>query len=124
MRLQFPTGCVANLTASRVSTEKVRKAPAVPAAAVPFARLRPPGPVYLQRQSQRQVTPEPVFVTKIGTLAESTWMPSQKSIRSREIPKTSGARARQTLGVALSILDKIKEHSELVSKSLAAGWKR
>ena len=25
MRLQFPNGCVANLTASRVSTERVRK---------------------------------------------------------------------------------------------------
>ena len=25
MRLQFPNGCVANLTASRISTERVRK---------------------------------------------------------------------------------------------------
>jgi hypothetical protein len=47
-----------------------------------------------------------------------------ESIRTREIPKTSGARARQTLRVALSILDKIKEHSQLVSKSLVSGWKR
>ena len=31
--------------------------------------------------------------------------------------------ARQTLGAALAILDKIKEHSEVVLQTLEAGWK-
>ena len=31
---------------------------------------------------------------------------------------------QRSLGVAAAILDKIKEHSELVSKSLVAGWNR
>ena len=31
--------------------------------------------------------------------------------------------ARQTLEVALSILDKIKEHADVVSRSLVSGWK-
>jgi hypothetical protein len=45
------------------------------------------------------------------------------SLESRKSPKTSGIAARQTLRIALSILDKIEEHSEIVSKSLAGGWK-
>ena len=39
VRLAFPGGCIANLTASRVSTERVRKAAPVSAAPVHFARL-------------------------------------------------------------------------------------
>jgi hypothetical protein len=46
-----------------------------------------------------------------------------EAIRFRRSPKCNGARARQTLGAALAILDKIKEHSEAVSHSLEAGWK-
>jgi hypothetical protein len=45
------------------------------------------------------------------------------SVESRNPPKSSGPAARLTLEVALSILDKIEEHSELVSRSLEAGWK-
>ena len=45
------------------------------------------------------------------------------SVETRKSPKCSGASARQTLGVAMAILDKIKEHSEVVSRSLEGGWK-
>ena len=45
------------------------------------------------------------------------------SVASRTSPKSSGTAARRTLAAALAILDKIKEHSEIVSKSLAGGWK-
>jgi hypothetical protein len=44
-------------------------------------------------------------------------------VASRSLPKSSGVTARQTLAVALAILDKIKEHSEVVSKTLVDGWK-
>jgi hypothetical protein len=45
------------------------------------------------------------------------------SVETRNPPKTSGAAARRTLEAALSIVDKIKEHAELVSQTLVAGWK-
>jgi hypothetical protein len=45
------------------------------------------------------------------------------SAETRNSPKTSGGAARQTLEVALSILDKIEEHSEVVTRTLAMGWK-
>jgi hypothetical protein len=45
------------------------------------------------------------------------------SVETRKPPRTSGAAARQTLEAALSIIDKIKEHGDLVSQTLVAGWK-
>jgi len=45
------------------------------------------------------------------------------SMESRNSPKSSGAAARRTLSVALAIIDKIKEHSEIVNQTLEAGWK-
>ena len=121
-RLQFPNGCVANLTASRVSTERVRK----------LRLFQPQQYCSLDYAGQevlvfsvggnRQVSFEPVPVTKAEPL-QLQFDAFLDSVETRKSPKTSGHAARQTLRVALSILDKIKEHSEIVSKSLAAGWK-
>jgi predicted dehydrogenase len=122
VRLQFPNGCVANLTASRVSTERVRK-----------MRLFQPNQ-YLSLDYQRQDLA--VFSVGAGrqigfeqaSVAKSEPLKLQfdaflDSIETRNSPKCSGPAARQTLAGALAILDKIKEHSEVVSKSLEAGWK-
>jgi len=122
VRLQFPSGCVANLTASRVSTEKVRKIRLFQPRQYLSLDYSRQDLFILSVNEQRQVTPEPVFVAKSEPL-QNQLDAFLESIRSRNFPKTSGARARQTLGVALAILDKIKEHSQLVSKSLVSGWK-
>jgi predicted dehydrogenase len=123
VRLQFGSGCVANLTASRVSTEKVRKLRLFQPKQYLSLDYGRQDLFILSVNEQRQVTPEPVFVTKSEPLQNQldTFV---QSVRTRQIPRTSGARARQTLRVALSILDKIKEHSELVAKTLVAGWNR
>jgi predicted dehydrogenase len=122
VRLQFPNGCVANLTASRVSTERVRK-----------LRLFQPKQ-YLSldygRQdlavfsvgAERQIGFEQAPVVKAEPL-KLQFDAFLEAIRSRKSPKSDGPRARQTLRAALAILDKIKEHSETVSRSLEAGWK-
>jgi predicted dehydrogenase len=122
VRLQFPNGCVANLTASRISTERIRK-----------LRLFQPQQ-YLSLDYGRQdlaifsvgegrqigfeqakVTPgEPLKLQFDGFL---------DSVETRTEPKSSGRSARLTLGAALAILDKIKEHSEVVSQTLVDGWK-
>ena len=122
VRLQFPNGCVANLTASRVSTERVRK-----------LRLFQPKQ-YLSLDYGRQdlavfsVGPERQIGFEQAPVAKAEPLKLQfeaylEAIRSRKSPKCDGPRARQTLGAALAILDKIKEHSETVSHSLEAGWK-
>lgn len=123
VRLQFPNGCVANLTASRVSTERIRK-----------LRLFQPQQ-YLSldygRQDlaifsvnlERQIGFEQAAVTKAEPLKLQldAFLDATKT---RNPVKCSGAAARQTLGVALAILAKIKEHSDIVSHALVAGWKR
>ena len=122
VRLQFPNGCVANLTASRVSTERVRK-----------LRLFQPGQ-YLSLDYGRQDLA--VFSVKDGAGIGFEQAPVEKgeplaaqlnafldSVETRKIPKTCGRAARQSLAVALAILDKIEEHSQVVSQTLMAGWK-
>jgi predicted dehydrogenase len=121
VRLQFPNGCVANLTASRISTERVRK-----------LRLFQPHQ-YLSLDYGRQDLA--IFSVKDGQIGFEQAQVAKveplklqleaflNSVEARVSPKTSGPSARQTLKVALAILDKIKKHSHVVSQSLAAGWK-
>src|ERR1017187_487273 len=123
VRFQFLNGCVANLTASRVSTEQVRK-----------LRLFQPQQ-YLSLDYERK---DLVIFTvgegrQIGfekpAIAKDEPLKLQldafvECVEKRNPPKCSGAGARLTLRVALSILDKIKEHSEIVSQTLVAGWKQ
>jgi predicted dehydrogenase len=127
VRLQFPNGCVANLTASRISTERVRK-----------LRLFQPGQ-YLSldyaRQDlavfsvsgNRQIGFEQAPVAK-GEPLQLQFDAFLNSLASRSLPKSSGTTARRTLAAALAILDKIEEHAEVVSKTLidvseVDGWK-
>jgi hypothetical protein len=122
VRLQFANGCVANLTASRISTERVRK-----------LRLFQPNQ-YLSldyaRQDlavfsvsgERQIGFEQAPITK-GEPLKLQFEAFLDSLESRNLPKSSGVTARRTLAAALAILDKIKEHSEIVSKTLVDGWK-
>ncbi|MGA2144228.1 MAG: Gfo/Idh/MocA family oxidoreductase [Bryobacteraceae bacterium] len=122
VRLQFANGCVANLTASRVSTERIRK-----------LRLFQPRQ-YLSLDYSRQ----DLAVFSVGANRQIGFeqAPVEKaeplklqldafleSVRTRNSPKCSGAVGRHTLEVALAILDKIEQHRRLVSQTLAAGWK-
>ncbi|HLK49062.1 MAG TPA: hypothetical protein VKT49_13055, partial [Bryobacteraceae bacterium] len=45
-------------------------------------------------------------------------------VETREMPKISGAAARDSLSVALAILDKIEVHSGVVAQTLKTGWKK
>jgi predicted dehydrogenase len=126
VRLQFPNGCVANLTASRISTERVRK-----------LRLFQPHQ-YLSLDYGRQdlavfsVGEDRQIGFEQATVAKAEPLKLQfdaflDCIETRNPPKSSGAAARQTLAAAMAILDKIEEHSRVVSQSLVAGkvagWK-
>jgi predicted dehydrogenase len=122
VRLQFPNGCVANLTASRVSTERVRK----------LRLFQPQQYLSLDYSRQdlavfsvgdnRQIGFEQAAVAKSEPL-KLQFDAFLDSVETRKSPKCSGISARQTLGAAMAILDKIREHSQVVSHSLEAGWK-
>jgi predicted dehydrogenase len=127
VRLEFTDGCIANLTASRVSTDKVRKLRlfqpqqyisvdyAKQAAAV-FTVGGPDGVAF------EQVPVEPAEPLKLQFDA------FLDAVESRQQPKLSGRVARQTLELALAVIDKIGEHAGVVAQTLAAqtlasGWK-
>ncbi len=121
VRLQFANGCVANLTASRISTERVRK-----------LRLFQPHQYLSLDYTRQDLAVFSVTGGQIGfeqaPVAKSEPLKLQLEafldcVETRKSPKTSGRAARQTLKVALAILDRIGEHSAVVSHTLEAGWK-
>ena len=117
VRLAFPGGCVANLTASRVSTEQVRK-----------LRLFQPHQ-YLSLDygkqeiavfavsPQRQIgfVPTPVEKQEPLRLELESFL---DCVITRSEPLVTGAQATLALQVSLEILAKIEEHSRIVAQSL------
>lgn len=123
VRLEFADGCIANLTASRVSTEKVRK-----------LRLFQPRQ-YISLDYAKQSA----AAFKVGGaegIAFEQWPIASgeplklqfdaflDAVESRATPKLNGRAARRTLAVALAVLAKIEEHTGVVEQTLSsAGWK-
>ncbi len=115
VRLQFAGGCVANLTASRVSIERVRK-----------LRMFQPGEyisVDYTRQDGSRIQVGPDRKISFKALATTKSEPLRLEIeefvdciRTRRSPRVTGRQAMAALEVAFAILDKIEEHSRLVAQ--------
>ncbi len=118
-RLQFRNGCVANLTASRVSTERIRK--------LRFFQPRQYISLdYIRREGVRIGMDEAnrIQVQQLETVAGE---PLQRQlhafltcVQDRRRPRVSGQDGLLALQLALRIREAIDEHSRLVSKTLAA----
>jgi predicted dehydrogenase len=122
VRLQFPNGCVANLTASRVSTERVRKLRLFQPRQYLSLDYGRQDLLIFSVDENRQIGFEKAAVAN-GEPLKLQFDAFLDCLESRKFPKCSGASARLTLGTALAILDKIKEHSEIVSRSVEDRWK-
>jgi predicted dehydrogenase len=122
VRLEFSDGCIANLTASRVSTDRVRK-----------LRLFQPGQYISVDYAKQEAA---VFTVggeegiAFGKLQVESAEPLKlqfdaflDSVETRRRPKLDGRTARHTLEIALAILAKIEEHAGVVAHTLASGWK-
>ena len=118
VRLAFSNGCVANLTASRVSTERVRK-----------VRMFQPGQyisVDYSRQDiasfrvmpDRTVNYEPVEVIK-GEPLKLELAAFVDCLTTRARPLVDGEDGARALAVAQGILDKIEEHRGIVEATLS-----
>ena len=117
VRLAFPGGCVANLTASRVSTERVRK----------LRLFQPHQYISLDYQKQEAVAftvgqnqqigfqPRPAVKEEPLRLEVEAFL---ASVANRRRPPVSGEEGLRALEVALAILDKIEEHAKLVTQRL------
>ena len=117
VRLAFPGGCIANLTASRVSTERVRKLRLFQPAqyiSVDYARQ---DALAFSVHGDRQIGFEPVTVEKDEPLKLELASFFQ-AIETGGPPEVSGEDGLRALEVALEILGKIEEHSRTVAESI------
>ncbi|HVV44324.1 MAG TPA: Gfo/Idh/MocA family oxidoreductase [Bryobacteraceae bacterium] len=123
VRLEFTDGCVANLTASRVSTEKIRK-----------VRVFQPGQ-YISLDYAKQSAAVCTVGGEAGLAFDELPVEPGEPLKlqfeafldaviTRKPPKLNGAVARRSLQAATAVLDKIEQHTGLVRKTLAqSGWK-
>jgi predicted dehydrogenase len=117
VRLAFPGGAVANLTASRVSTERVRKLRLFQPRqyiSVDYARR---DCVAISVGPDRQVNVAPQKVEQGEPLARQ-FESFLGCIASRRTPLVDGLAAARALDLAHQIMAKIEEHSSLVARSL------
>jgi len=122
VRLSFTSGCIANLTASRVSVEQVRK-----------LRLFQPGE-YISLDYHRQdairfsvgsaesgplpkIAFEQLKVDRVEPL-EAELLSFCHAVRERTRPRVDAWQGARALHLAEAILDKIEEHAEIVSATI------
>jgi predicted dehydrogenase len=122
VRLSFATGCVANLTASRVSTEKVRKLRVFqPGEYISLDYHKQEATRLAVRKSEPSATPQIGFESlnvdrgeplhfEVGAFFDS--------VRTRNKPRVDAFQAAAALSVAESILGKIEEHTQLVAETI------
>jgi predicted dehydrogenase len=118
VRLAFQGGCIANLTASRMSTERIRKLRLFQPAQYVSLDYQRQEAVSVTVSETRQVgfSPLPVVKAEPLKLELESFL---DSVRTRKRPKVSGEDGLRALKVALAILDKIQEHAEVVARSLS-----
>ncbi len=122
VRMEFPGGVIANLTASRASTERVRKLRVFQPGAylsMDYAKQELFG---IEIGPQRQVRIKPQLVVKNEPLRLELEAFLQ-SVTTREKPKVDGETSLRALRVALDVVDKIELHAGVVSETLkVAGY--
>lgn len=119
VRLQFPGGCVANITASRVSTERVRKLRlfqpheyiSLDYGRQDAVRLRVKPPMGIDFAPLTVVKDEPLRLELEDFFS---------SISEGRGPRVTGRQALAALEVAVDISAKIEEHAAKVAETLRA----
>lgn len=119
VRLSFSTGCVANLTASRVSTERVRKLRMFQQQEYISLDYQRQEAVSFRVQENQRIGVRPLAVHKDEPLRLEVEA-FLDCVEKRSPPRVSGEEALRALEVALDILRKIEEHGEVVAHSLSA----
>jgi predicted dehydrogenase len=119
VRIQFPSGCIANLTASRVSTERVRK----------LRLFQPHEYISLDysRQDAVRFRVKPPMAIDFAPLPVTKDEPLRleleaffESVRTRQPARVTGEQGLAALEVAFEILGKIAEHYRLVENTVGS----
>jgi predicted dehydrogenase len=118
VRVQFANGCVANFTASRVSTERIRKLRFFqPRQYVSVDYSRQDGAVFAVGTS-KQVEMRPLEVSK-GEPLQREMESFVDSVRNRTRPRVGGEEGRKALAAALRIRGEMESHARVVAATLA-----
>ena len=119
VRIVFENGCVANLTASRASVEKIRKLRFFqPRQYISIDYTRQDGVICSVNEQQKiafrqlPVTKGEPLVRQIESFLES--------VQTRKQPRVTGQQARNALGVALRIREEMERHGNIVAATIAA----
>jgi predicted dehydrogenase len=118
VRLAFAGGAVANLTASRVSTERVRKLRLFQPSQYISIDYGKQELLAIGVNAERQVQFLPAQVVKDEPLRLELEH-FLECVRTRQAPLVGAFEATRALRVAESILEKIAEHSQIVEQTLA-----
>ena len=120
VRLAFANGAIANLTASRVSTERVRKLRVFQPRqyiSIDYARQ---DCVVIGVDEKRQISVLPQIVEKKEPLAVQ-FESFIDCVHNRTCPEVDGRAAARALEVAQMILARIEEHAAIVARTLSGG---
>ncbi|MDX1981923.1 MAG: Gfo/Idh/MocA family oxidoreductase [Bryobacteraceae bacterium] len=119
-RLAFPNGCIANLTASRVSTEKIRKMRLFqPHQYISVDYSRQEG-MAISVGENRQIGFQPLASDKREPL-KAQFDAFLDAVETRAKPAIGAPEAARTLEVSLDILGKIEAHARIVAETLGLG---
>jgi predicted dehydrogenase len=118
VRLAFASGCIGNLTASRISSEQVRKLRLFqPGEYISLDYHRQDAVRFAIRKNEAKIGFEPLPVSPAEPL-QLELAAFFASVRDRTPPRVDAFQAARALEVAESILAKIKEHADLVSETI------
>jgi predicted dehydrogenase len=116
-RLVFENGCVANITASRISLKNMRKIRIFQKDAYVSVDYANHGITVIRKNGKGSELPIPGVSAEHMSFEKADALASEvgafvQSVRNREVPLVSGKDGRNALRVALSIMDQIKKTNE------------
>ena len=119
VRLAFPGGCIANVTASRVYTERVRKMRLFQPHQYISLDYHKQEAVAFSVSGDRQIGYDPFRITKAEPLALEL-AHFVNCVTARTTPRVDGVEARKALAVSIDILEHIEVHARTIHATLAA----
>jgi predicted dehydrogenase len=122
VRLAFPGGCIANITASRASTEKIRKLRLFqPHQYISIDYAKQEG-VVINVGAPNQANAGQIGFSQLAAVKQEPLVAQfgafLHSMATREAPRVDGPAAVRALKVSQDILDKIEEHGAQVHARL------
>jgi predicted dehydrogenase len=123
VRLQLAGGVIANLTASRVSTERVRKLRLFqPHEYISLDYTRQEAARFTVRPAASRASPPSIAFSKLPVAKDEPLRLQLEDfldcVASRRSPRVTGRQGLAALEVAQAILDKIEEHGRVVAQKL------